>query len=375
MSTNDFFKERKTQSQVKTAIITKYFWAWTRILKNRTNRIAYIDLFCGPGVYDDGTESTPILILKKCLEDVELANKIITVFNDIDKNTINKLTENMSKIENLNKLRYKPIVICTEVGKDIEEIFSRMKLIPSLAFIDPWGYKGLTNNLIKALTKDFGSDCLFFFNYNRINMGLNNDLVKEHMNNLFGEEIANDIRKNVKNLTPDEKELYILEKLSLSLSNDMNNYILPFRFIDENRNKTSHYLIFVSKHELGYSIMKEIMAKESSITNDGVPSFSYIPTNHISKYSNIQLNLLSNYQLPIDQLGDMLITEFKGQTLSVSEIYKKHHIGKNFIKSNYKDAIRILEEKGLVTLDPPKEKRRYRKGVVTVADSVLVTFH
>ena len=57
-------------------------------------------------------------------------------------------------------------------------------------FVDPWGYKGLSLRLINSVLKDWACECIFFFNYNRINMGLGNDAVKEHMDALFGEERA-----------------------------------------------------------------------------------------------------------------------------------------------------------------------------------------
>ena len=62
--------------------------------------------------------------------------------------------------------------------------------MPILAFIDPWGYKGLTLRLVDAFLKDWGCDCLFFFNYGRINAGLSNPMVHAHMAALFGEHQA-----------------------------------------------------------------------------------------------------------------------------------------------------------------------------------------
>ncbi|MDQ7861163.1 three-Cys-motif partner protein TcmP [Peribacillus frigoritolerans] len=154
------------------------------------------------------------------------------------------------------------------------QVFSlQKKLIPILAFIDPWGYKGLTTKLINALIKDFGSDCIFFFNYNRISMGINNPLVVQHMNALFGEERANEMRVKLKDLSSEEKEAYIVNELAEALSDEHSNLVLPFRFLDEKKNKTSHYLIFVSKHTLGYTIMKDIMVNESTMKDDGVASF------------------------------------------------------------------------------------------------------
>lgn len=52
---------------------------------------------------------------------------------------------------------------------------------------DPFGYKGLSWALIRSVIKDWGSDCVFFFNYSRINAGINNPIVNEHMEALFWE--------------------------------------------------------------------------------------------------------------------------------------------------------------------------------------------
>ena len=77
-----------------------------------------------------------------------------------------------------------------------------MNLVPTLLFVDPWGYKGLSLNLIDSVLKNWGCDCIFFFNYNRINMGLNNENVKEHMDALFGEQRANELRHKLSPLLP-----------------------------------------------------------------------------------------------------------------------------------------------------------------------------
>jgi len=69
---NRFFDETREQSIIKGKIVSDYFWAWAKVItptvkKSGTNRIAYIDLFAGPGRYRDGTKSTPLLILEKAI--------------------------------------------------------------------------------------------------------------------------------------------------------------------------------------------------------------------------------------------------------------------------------------------------------------------
>src|SRR5688572_20126900 len=70
---NEFFDETTEQSQAKATIVSKYFWAWANVViptaRSAGNRIAYIDLFAGPGRYKDGTASTPILVLQQAAAD------------------------------------------------------------------------------------------------------------------------------------------------------------------------------------------------------------------------------------------------------------------------------------------------------------------
>ncbi len=52
----------------------------------------------------------------------------------------------------------------------------------------------MTLRLINSVLKDWGCDCCFFFNYSRVNAGLANDAVEQHMDALFGQERANSLR-------------------------------------------------------------------------------------------------------------------------------------------------------------------------------------
>ncbi|MEQ8538959.1 MAG: three-Cys-motif partner protein TcmP [Coleofasciculus sp. D1-CHI-01] len=372
MNKSSFFDEQKEQSLVKARIVEKYFWAWAKVIigflkqkeqkqKSKKLKLAYIDLFAGPGRYQDGSESTPLRVLETAIREPDFRERLITLFNDADANNTQSLQNNIQSIHNINKLKNKPIVINHEIGEEIVQRFEQVKLVPTLFFVDPWGYKGLSLQLINSVVKNWGCDCIFFFNYNRINMGLGNDAVKNHINALFGEERASELREKLQLLNPANKEIAIVEEICEALKEMGGEYVLPFRFRHENGNRTSHHLIFVSKHVRGYEIMKEIMAKESSTTEQGVPSFEY------NLATNFQ-PLLFELSRPLDELTDMLLDEFAGQTMTMIEVYQRHHIGKRYIKKNYKDALLKLEAKGKITAEPSKRRKN------TFADTVRVTF-
>ena len=371
MSTTSFFDEQKEQSLIKARIVEKYFRAWANVMipsaKRHNSKIAYIDLFAGPGRYEDGSQSTPIKVLESAISNPDMQNMLVTVFNDADIKHINSLQEAINLIPNIANLKYKPKVFNHKVGEEIVNIFEQLKLPPTLFFVDPWGYKGLSLKLINSVVKKHGCDCIFFFNYKRINMALSNATVEEHMNALFGNIRADQVRQQLKTLQPGEREITVVEAICEALKEMGGEYVLPFCFKDKNGNRTSHHLIFVSKHIKGYNIMKQIMAKESTEQHQGVPSFEYNPATY-------KQPLLFEFSHPLDDLEEMLLDTFAGQTITMLEIYDRHHVGRRYISKNYKAALNNLEAKGNITADPPANKRRKKKGELTFADSVKVTF-
>ena len=362
-----FFEEQKDQSEAKARIIQKYFWAWANVIlsQKHVNKIAYIDLFAGPGRYEDGANSTPLLVLETAIREEKIRDTLITIFNDKDEEMISKLKQAIESIEGINELRYKPQIETTEIGEEIVKMFEDMKLIPTLFFVDPWGYKGLSLRLINSVLKDWGCDCVFFFNYNRINMGISNENIQKHMAAIFGEDRLQTMNSEIGELTPEERELYVVEKLSEALKEHSANnlYVLPFRFQKPDY-RTSHHLIFATKNFKGYDIMKNIMAKESSNQADGVSSFEYSP-------AGPKFPILYLLSKPLENLKEMLKKDFEDQTKSVKEIYEFHSIGKPYIMKNYKDVILEMETSGEVSTSDPENKKR-RKG--TLADRLLITF-
>lgn len=374
MATGNFFDERTEQSEIKAMIVAKYFSAWANVITGSQNRhskgkrIAYIDLFAGPGRYKDGSKSTPLLVLEKAIGDDRIRERLVTIFNDHDSDNSHSLQESIASLPGIETLGYKPRVENDEVGDQIVKQFEKMKMIPTFLFVDPWGYKGLSLRLVNSVVKDWGSDCVFFFNYNRINMGIPNDLVKEHMEALFGEGSIDRIRELLAQTeNPQKREMLIVEELCKAIRCSGPRYVLPFGFVNSNGNRTSHHLFFVCKHFKGYDIMKGIMANASSDATDGVATFQYNPADLLEK----QQGLLFELSRPLEDLRDMLLAEYSGQTINFEKLYEQHSVDRPFIEKNYRSVLLEMEEEAKVTVAPGPGKRR-RAG--SLAKHVMLTF-
>jgi three-Cys-motif partner protein len=371
VSSSKFFDERTDQSEVKARIIQKYFFAWARVIiptaKTINNRIAYIDLYAGPGRYKDGSASTPLLVLEGAIQDPDLSKMLVALLNDQDANHTRTLQQEIDGLPGIETLAHKPVVMCGSIDQDAEAYFKKTRLIPSFTFVDPFGYKGLSLGIINGVIKNWGCDCVFFFNYARINAGLSNPKVEDHMDALFTADRAATLRTELQAKTPAQREALILENLAQAIKGMGGKFVLPFRFKNSSGTRTSHSLVFVSKHFKGYEIMKEIMAKESSTQEQGVPSLAYSPR---EKWMKDTMPLLFALSRPLDDLGGMLLNTFAGERLSMVDIYKRHNVDTPYIKKNYKEALMALEQTHEISANPPIGMRK--KG--TFADHVMVTF-
>jgi three-Cys-motif partner protein len=155
MATDKFFTEPRENSKIKATIIAKYFLVWAKIIGKHAEKIAYIDLFAGPGRYKDDTRSTPLLVLESAIADPMLRDRLVAVFNDAEPENAASLTEEIRKLPGLDTLKVKPIVDNESVGDDTANALAKMSLIPTLCFFDPFGYKGLSLKLINAVLKDW----------------------------------------------------------------------------------------------------------------------------------------------------------------------------------------------------------------------------
>lgn len=148
---NGFFQEQREQSMIKARIVSKYFSAWANVIlatqkryPQFSQRMAYVDLFAGPGRYDDQSKSTPVLVLETILAHPDLANRVVTLFNDKDQANVESLKTSIAELKGIDKLKYTPHFYNEEVGDQIAAMFSQKSIVPTFFFVDPWGYKGLS---------------------------------------------------------------------------------------------------------------------------------------------------------------------------------------------------------------------------------------
>lgn len=322
-TTDNFFAVQKEKSKIKTLIVTEFFKAYFPIINSVFKKdVWYIDLFCGPGRYDDGNPSTPIVLLDvvERFKSDDIRQKLRIVFNDHDAKLVEKLRNNLSGHPVLSKLKYQPEILNLKAA-DIDLSLYTQGQNPIFSFVDPWGYKDVSAAQVWKLVKNIGSDCVLFFNSDRILQDINKPANKSDFEEIFGKNFdrARAIQTDTQ-LSQRQKAEQFLSLFSQNLYDTVwveNNkkvklFILPFYIEADDKEKTSHYIVFISKSHKAIQEMRRVMIKLGNSTSAML--------GYDSK-DEMQISLLSRN----DDLANSIIPVIKATFLNYPALFNKIH--------------------------------------------------
>lgn len=374
-SNHDFFETPREHSKVKAQIVSKYVQTWARVLSDylrhirRVPELAYVDLFSGPGTYNDGTSSTPMLVLKSAADDSKVGMSLRTYFNDLDSENIATLGEAIKELPGLEQLKYEPKFYSEQATLSLVRSMNVPVDIPKLYFLDQFGYKSVTFELIQNLMSEW-AECIFFFNYRRVIAAIDNPTMMANVLGVFGsaERLSALKRALVPIRTANDREQVVMSHLIKALNAARIKFVQPFAFKVEDGHRSTHHLIFLSNHSKGYTIMKGIMAREGTQSDDGLPYLTYIQKQTLRS---------GNLFAPdwVAELGLQLCQTFPGKTLTLKEVFEQHSRENNFLPAHYREALLRLEAEEKITTLPNASSRPKSKGMRTMAITTRVTFH
>lgn len=356
MKEQNFFEKQTLSSKVKASIVSEYFPKYCSIIikKHVPEKIGYLDLFSGPGMYEDGNPSTPILIARNCMKDEDLKNRVWMVFND--KCYSEQLKENFNKEFPEGTFKYKPHFGHSTVGEsqEINDFIvkntckGRFNEQPSVLFIDPWGYKGIETTVLSQFLSYWGNELFIFINSKRINPALENDKFEEPMRCLFPnsyDKVKVDIRNK---RTVSERLQFIIDNLGKEYEALLKSrvYYTAFKFQEEDIETTSHFILHLSKNKRGFDLVKQIYNDFANVGTifDGVNTYTF----DVKKITNPVEELFDTNSENIDALKNMLLEEYKGRTITSYDLFEEHQQNCLYSRSHYVKALRRLVEEGAV---------------------------
>lgn len=163
----DFFKKKNEWSIIKDSLLGCYLTPYFQKVLLTRKPICYIDCFAGKGMFEDGTEGSPLIALRireDCLQRSTINNKQGAIkIHFIELNHASDLSKNISVIHTSYDT---PIIISGAYEENIEKILAQEKGNNVFLYIDPYGIKALDAFLFKKFrTMGFNSfEMLINFN-------------------------------------------------------------------------------------------------------------------------------------------------------------------------------------------------------------------
>jgi three-Cys-motif partner protein len=345
----------------KHTILRTYLDAWFPIMGSWSGRIVYLDGFAGPGRYDRGEPGSPIIALDSAkTHKAKLSKEICFFFVEERQDRANYLETEVKKLDCPGN--FKTEVKCGEFAPtltaELDDLAKKgLKVAPTFALVDPFGFAGIPYGLMKRLLENPSCELFVSFMVDAINRWLTHpaDEVRAHIREAFGSdepfEVLNQPGGRVEALT----ELYRdgLRKIA--------RFVRSFELRDKN-DRVVYHLFFASNNSKGHEKMKEAMWKVAPLGD-----FSFSDATNPQQ----QVFFLKAYQ---DILKADLLSHFaKASKILIGSVERYVIDDTAFLPKHMREVLAVLESDGRVSVsDTKKDGNKRRKA--SYPKNALITF-
>ena len=166
-------------TKIKLHILREYFKEWLPVFinsKQTGEKVFVYDFFSGPGTDIDGSDGSPLIILRElrtyCTQVRKKALQIEVHFNDFDKDKIKMLNDNIEIFKNKeceSNCKLNCVYNVTVKNEDFNDLFIKEynyilknTKSPQFLFFDQNGIKFLTQDVFRKITNLERCDFIFF---------------------------------------------------------------------------------------------------------------------------------------------------------------------------------------------------------------------
>ncbi|MBB6732808.1 three-Cys-motif partner protein TcmP [Cohnella zeiphila] len=285
--TGEFFEELQKHSDAKLRILNNYVIPWMRKIVLGTQffggKCLVIDGFAGAGIYDDGSDGSPMILLKNAVDFYEQARQhgwpepnIFLIFIEGNYANYRSLKSNINKVIGIDvesDLKEKfffasekyPTINVACLNEEIQYVLQTLlgsvsSLIPSFCFIDPFGFSQTPFELIKAFMKNERAEILLNFIYEETNRFIRakDPKVQLHISRHFGVDDLADLQSFLADKSPVVRKQIIVSFYASQLRVEAGaKHVQSFEIMKNGRTKL--VLFFATKSDVGLDVMKKAM--------------------------------------------------------------------------------------------------------------------
>lgn len=341
-------------------ILQRYLGAWFPILASGNSKILYIDGFCGPGRYEGGEAGSPIVAIRSALvhSDRLRYNRLTFLFTDEDEQRVDHLKQELQgwRLPNNFQIDLAAGKFSTTLSNLLDRLEAEnLRLEPTFAFIDPFGWDGLPFNLIRRLLANPKTEVFINFMVDAMNRHLENPnhKIRQQISELFGTADFANIPSNSTSRIESLRNLYQTQLQGCA------KFIRYFEMRND-QGRIIYYLFFAGNHALGHIRMKEALWKVD-------PESGYI----FSDATNPNQAVLFNMDWG-PTLAESIHAKFQGRTVPVNTVKQFVEDETAFLAKHMRDALRRLEGDSRITVEPFKTDKTKRRNNTYPDEAVIV---
>jgi three-Cys-motif partner protein len=280
MGEDDIKLPMKDHTRAKHRILEEYLKGWFPIL-SKFKRILYLDGFAGSGEYDDGSVGSPIIALRVANDHIlKLEADINFFFIENHTKRCNYLESKLDQLYQKTKdgkyAKLRPNftvqVIEGEFNATMNNLLSGIQtnLIPTMAFIDPFGYSDLNLDVLSNILRFDQCELLITYMVGFLDRfvfeGGHIESIKKLLD--LDDTDLQRIRSIEDNKVREQGWLVMLiERLENKARRLMRQpteiYHLAFEVRDQG-NRILYHIVYLTKSQKGLEVMKEAMYRVGS---------------------------------------------------------------------------------------------------------------
>ncbi len=354
----------KPHTAAKHKILETYLTKWLPILGTGNRHIAYIDGFSGPGKYKGGEPGSPVVALNVIKKRKQLGYDVSVVLIEKNSKRFKILKEEIDKKFSPRPPNTKIHMYSMNYEEKMKAILDQAKqnnrkLVPTFAFLDPFGSTDISMELIKRLlAHDKCEAMITFMSGYWARFSTKDD---KHIPKVFGCNGCLD-KKYMK--ANEDNHGFILRTYMEKLKENGARYISSFEMIRKNRT-VIYNLIFVTRHWRGLDEMKNAM-----LTADDSGTYSY--SDRLGSGQQFIMSIKEN-SMWTEMAGNMIFAKFRGKSPTVSEIHEfvvketEFPFNKAILRDMQKNRPELIVKVTRSTGEPAAKKQFANDSVVTFA--------
>jgi three-Cys-motif partner protein len=346
-------------TRAKHRVLASYVAAWIPVMGMQSLKIAHlgrqphlliVDGFAGPGRYAGGEPGSPLIMLHALTTHAALDRlarvKFSYLFIEQDPRRVSHLR---TEIEGL--ALPSNVQVMVEEGA-FEEVFGDLvntvqgasgSLIPTFAFIDPFGYSNSSMSLAGRFLDFPRSEALFFLPLSFIHRFVGREGQEQALDGLFG----TDSWREAIPLDADERRQFLLRLFETQLLAQSGvEHVTSFQL--RTRDGNDYRLVFATGHERGLELMKRSMW-----TVDPVQGISY------SASTDSGQSVLFTPTVDTTPLLKELRSVFGNRSFTVEEASRVTLLRTPFIPSSHLKTLTLApaERSGELIVQRPASRR------------------